>query len=463
MSNHGGDTAKTESLDFHEIESMAWKKHQSRRFHQERGLCLNFTSHKAKDIKTWALIIITGSFIACTGAVVILLTFNLYDWKFQQFQQQLNLKNTAPIFFKFILYNLFFAALAGLLCMLSPPAEGSGIPELRAFLNGVKIENFLRFSVLIAKVIGMSLSVASGLPLGKEGPMIHVGSIIGGIISQGLPFSCGYDIRWANFQDFRNDVTKRDFITIGAAAGVAAAFRAPIGGILFTLEEGASFWSLPITISAFICAAISQLTTSLIFADVSGGSQGTFAFGQFDTLVDGRNNYYIYELVIFILIGALGGLVGALYNHINFRMTLYRKKVLNGVLWKRFLELLALTLLMSLVSFILPLMWQVCTPVPSETFTQQEAYLAKQLVQMQCKEGEYNELASLYLTTSDIAMQQLFHFRELDNFGHSSLGFIPLLLFLVPYFFLAAITPGILAPAGLFIPTLFTGAAMGRM
>ena len=60
-------------------------------------------------------------------------------------------------------------------------------------------------------------------------------------------------------------------------------------------------------------------------------------------------------------------------------------------------------------------------------------------------------------------MRQLFHFRELDGLGLDSFTTGPLILFFVPYFLMAAITSGVLAPAGLFVPTLLAGAAFGRL
>lgn len=453
--------AATESLDFNEIESAAWRQHVTRRFFQERGLWAHLTSHRAKDLKLWALIIGTGFCVACTGAFVIQLTDSLFAWKFAIVRRLVEQDQVGHAFGAFLFMNLFFALVAGLLCALLPEAAGSGIPEVIALLNGVKLDKVVSVPVLIAKVIGMCFSVASGLPLGKEGPMIHAGSIIGAVVSQSwLPQCPGLGCA-GDLQELHNDYTKRDFITVGAAAGVAAAFKAPIGGILFTLEEGASFWSLDLTVRAFICAAITQLTISLIFANNTGASLGSFAFGQFDTLVDGRANYYTYELLAFIAIGGLGGLVGALFNHIHVRVSALRRKHLSSHRWRRLLELAALSLLVSLVSFVLPLMWSACTPIKHQPTNVQERYLQGELVRFACPSDRYNELASLFLAPSDVGMQQLFHTRELDGAGRDSLGFGPLLLFFLSYFLLAAVTPGVLAPAGLFIPTLFAGAAMG--
>ena len=64
-------------------------------------------------------------------------------------------------------------------------AAGSGIPEIKSILNGVKQSNALRLKTLIIKAGGVLFSVVGGLPVGKEGPMIHSGAIIGAGVSQG--------------------------------------------------------------------------------------------------------------------------------------------------------------------------------------------------------------------------------------------------------------------------------------
>lgn len=322
--------------------------------------------------------------------------------------------------------------------------------------------------MLLAKVIGVCFSVASGLPIGKEGPMIHIGSIIGAAVSQGKTITFGFDTSWTKFQDFRNDGAKRDFVTYGAAAGISAAFRAPIGGVLFTLEEGASFWSTTITFRAFFCAMITMLTVSLIFAGRNFGrneSSSIFSFGQFDSLEDGKTNYYTYEIFIFTIIGCAGGALGALFNHINMRVTEYRLAHINGSKWKRVCELIVFIVLMASVSFLLPAMWRKCTPMPTDTsdWTSQERDLLDELVPFQCKDGEYNQLASLYFTPADTALRQLFHFREYDGSDYATFDTGALLLFFIPYFLVAACASGAFAPTGLFVPCIIAGAAFGRL
>jgi chloride channel 7 len=55
---------------------------------------------------------------------------------------------------------------------------GSGIPEIKCFLNGIDLPRVVRIKTLFCKVLGVTFSVAAGLPVGKEGPMVHSGAVV---------------------------------------------------------------------------------------------------------------------------------------------------------------------------------------------------------------------------------------------------------------------------------------------
>ncbi|KAJ8867424.1 hypothetical protein PR048_031225 [Dryococelus australis] len=127
----------------------------------------------------------------------------------------------------YIVWALVFAALAAALVrMFAPYACGSGIPEIKTILSGFIIRGYLGKWTLIIKSVGIMLAVSAGLSLGKEGPMVHIACCIGNILSYLFP------------KYGRNEAKKREILSAAAAAGVSVAFGAPIGGVLFSLEEG---------------------------------------------------------------------------------------------------------------------------------------------------------------------------------------------------------------------------------
>ena len=277
------------------------------------------------------------------------------------------------------------------------------------------------------------------------------------------------DTTFSKFQDFRNDAEKRDFVACGAAAGVAAAFGSPIGGVLFSLEEGSSFWSTKLTWRAFFCA-MSTLFTLYIFNTVGarlGHSQSTamFSFGAFFSLQGEQANYAVWELSLFMLVGALGGLIGAYFNCIVAMIHKWRAKNANTLL-AQFIQVIFIVSLMSIVALLSPLIWKKCTPLPTEMtgWTDQEKALVAQLSQLYCdSKTEYNELASLFLVDSDTVIRQLFHFREVGDKNDITFSSSALFLFLCPYIIMACVTYGIAVPAGMFVPSLTSGAAFGRL
>lgn len=134
----------------------------------------------------------------------------------------------------YLLYTGSLAAVAScLVTFVSPINTGSGLPETKALLNGTDIPTFLRCSTIVTKIVSITLVVAAGFPVGKEGPMVHVGAAVcSGILNDRLFNRRRDDIVSAVDNTASGFHRKSTFCTIGGAAGIAAAFNAPIGGIL---------------------------------------------------------------------------------------------------------------------------------------------------------------------------------------------------------------------------------------
>jgi chloride channel 7 len=98
------------------------------------------------------------------------------------------------------------------------------------------------------------------------------------------------------------------------------------GGVLFSLEEGASFWNQGLTWRIFFASMVSTFTLNVVLSTYHGhpgdlSYAGLLNFGKFESI-----SYDIYELPIFVIMGVIGGLLGSLFNYINYKLTVFRMR-----------------------------------------------------------------------------------------------------------------------------------------
>lgn len=147
-----------------------------------------------------------------------------------------------------LMISVVLAVLLGKLTQGHPAIKGSGIPQIEGQLAGNYEENW--WPVLWRKFVGGVLAIGSGLFLGREGPSIQLGAAVG----QGVA-------------EVHHDtpLTRRVSIASGAAAGLSAAFNAPIASTMFVLEEVYHNFSPVVWLSAFVSALASDFVSLNFF------------------------------------------------------------------------------------------------------------------------------------------------------------------------------------------------------
>ncbi|KAG7221471.1 hypothetical protein INR49_002446 [Caranx melampygus] len=177
--------------------------------------------------------------------------------------------------------------------------------EIKTILSGFIIRGYLGKWTLIIKTITLVLAVSSGLSLGKEGPLVHVAC-------------CCANILCHLFTKYRkNEAKRREVLSAAAAVGVSVAFGAPIGGVLFSLEEVSYYFPLKTLWRSFFAALVAAFTLRSI--NPFGNSRLVLFYVEFHA------PWHLVELAPFILLGIFGGLWGALFIKANIAWCRRRK------------------------------------------------------------------------------------------------------------------------------------------
>ncbi|DAA15577.1 H(+)/Cl(-) exchange transporter 7 [Bos indicus] len=435
---------KYESLDYDNSENQLFLEEERR---------INHTAFRTVEIKRWVICAMVGILTGLVACFIDIVVEKLAGLKYRLVKDNIDrFTEHGGLSFSLLLWaalNAAFVLLGStIVAFIEPVAAGSGIPQIKCFLNGVKIPHVVRLKTLVIKVSGVILSVVGGLAVGKEGPMIHSGSVIAAGISQGRSTSLKRDFKI--FEYFRRDTEKRDFVSAGAAAGVSAAFGAPVGGVLFSLEEGASFWNQFLTWRIFFASMISTFTLNFVLSIYHGNawdlsSPGLINFGRFDTET---MVYVIHEIPIFIAMGVVGGILGAVFNALNYWLTMFRIRYVH----RPCLQVVEATLVAAVTAtaaFVLIYSSRDCQPLRGSSVSYP--------LQLFCADGEYNSMAVAFFNTPEKSVVSLFHDPP-GSYNPMTLG-----LFTLVYFFLACWTYGLTVSAGVFIPSLLIGAAWGRL
>lgn len=169
----------------------------------------------------------------------------------------------------------------GFIVQKEPFSSGSGIPQVEGILQGHFKMNWLR--VIIAKFIGGILGIGAGLSLGREGPSIQLGAAVGQGVSRLLR---------------RIRIEEKYLITSGASAGLAAAFNAPLAGVMFAFEELHKNFSPAVLMSAMAASLTADVVTQNFF-----GQKPIFNFPDLPIL---PLRYYLSLIGLGLMCGAFG-------------------------------------------------------------------------------------------------------------------------------------------------------------
>uniref|UniRef100_A0A8C1HZB6 Chloride channel, voltage-sensitive 1b n=1 Tax=Cyprinus carpio carpio TaxID=630221 RepID=A0A8C1HZB6_CYPCA len=332
-----------------------------------------------------------------------------YKWMFGELKE-----NVALQYLAWVSYPIILIVFASFFChLVSPQAIGSGIPELKTILRGVVLKEYLTLKAFVAKVIGLTAGLGSGMPIGKEGPFVHIASICAALLFNFL------------------------FLSITKLALY-------LSGVLFSIEVTSTYFAVRNYWRGYFAATFS----AFIFRVLSVWNKDSVTItALFRTNFRMDFPFDLQELPAFAIIGISCGFLGAFFVYLNRQVVLIMRRptALTRFLTKhRLIYPGAVTLIIA--SFTFP-----------PGFGQ---FMAGELMPRECINSLFDNFTWTKISGSPAP----------PGLGRSAAWlhpqvsvFVILLLFFVMKFWMSAVSTTMPVPSGAFMPVFTLGAAFGRL
>eukprot|EP00927_Polykrikos_kofoidii_P072423 TRINITY_DN68541_c0_g1_i1.p1 TRINITY_DN68541_c0_g1~~TRINITY_DN68541_c0_g1_i1.p1 ORF type:complete len:861 (+),score=134.55 TRINITY_DN68541_c0_g1_i1:286-2583(+) len=409
--------------------------------------------------------------MAIINDIILLSEGTLAEWKFASVENAMKERGLGAGVHALLSIAVFFTLISTCaVVLIAPPCAGSGLPEIKGYLNGNNIHDLFTVNTLVVRIFALVFSVASGMPIGREGPMVSIGCCLGyGITHKlALPF-----VRtWVKTGISANDdecspallvdtqrfaAAKRIGSALGGAAGVAVAFNAPIGGILYMFEEvTVESWPPELTVKTFACTVVAALASQQSLTLV--GSE-VHTVGNFNRSRQNEKAYGVIDLIFFVFVAACLGVFSAILTRVMLAVFSMRQR------WNKYmsvcqpyakiLDVVVFVVVCSLAWALVPLLVD-CES--DKNFNRGIGNETKNGVTYNCPSGTSNRVAEIFLSGWEGTLVRLL---DRDNAGEISVT--SLAIAMVVYGTLVCGGPGLPVPMGMFVPSLLLGGLGGRI
>ncbi|XP_049570664.1 chloride channel protein 1 isoform X3 [Orcinus orca] len=380
----------------------------------------------------WIFLLLLGLLMALVSwcmDYVSAKTLQAYKWTYYQMQPNLPLQ-----FLVWVSFPLILILFSALFChLISPQAVGSGIPEMKTILRGVVLKEYLTLKAFVAKVVALTAGLGSGIPVGKEGPFVHIASICAAVLSKFMSVLCGV---------YEQPYYYTDMLTVGCAVGVGCCFGTPLGGVLFSIEVTSTYFAVRNYWRGFFAATFSAFVFRVLAV---WNKDAVTITALFRTNFRMDFPFDLQELPAFAAIGICCGFLGAVfvYLHRQVMLGVRKHKALSQFLAKHRL------LYPGIVTFV----------IASFTFPPgMGQFMAGELMPREA-------ISTLFDNNTWVK-----HEGDPESLGQSAVWIHPkvnvviiIILFFIMKFWMSIVATTMPIPCGGFMPVFVLGAAFGRL